>query len=95
MPVGVEKVHDAERDIVNGGEADLYLKSAIEGVIIKWATQINDVMQEDSSHAFNNGANPVPSSGVERESVHFEYKYNEYAHIFFLIYRTGLLEISS
>lgn len=64
MPVGVEKVHEAEREIVNGGEADLYLKSAIEGVIIKWATQINDVMQEDSSHAFNNGANPTPSTGI-------------------------------
>ncbi|XP_077291064.1 dynein heavy chain at 93AB [Arctopsyche grandis] len=65
MPVGVEKVHEAEREIVNGGEADLYLKSAIEGVIIKWATQINDVMQEDSSHAFNNGANPMPSTELD------------------------------
>ncbi|GLH12100.1 putative Dynein beta chain: CLUMA_CG011410, isoform A, partial [Gryllus bimaculatus] len=48
MPVGVERI------------VDLYLKSAIEGVIIKWATQINDVITEDSAQAFANGNNPVP-----------------------------------
>lgn len=63
MPVGVERVHEMEKGILRGEEVDLYLKSAIEGVIIKWASQINDVMQEDSSHAFNNGANPTPVAG--------------------------------
>lgn len=42
---------------------DLYLKSAIEGVVIKWATQINDVLMEDSADAFKGGHNPTPSAG--------------------------------
>lgn len=42
---------------------DLYLKSAIEGVVIKWASQINDVLNDDSSLAFANGQNPTPWAG--------------------------------
>lgn len=42
---------------------DLYLKSAIEGVVIKWATQINDVLTEESSQAFAGGQNPTPNAG--------------------------------
>lgn len=63
MPVGVELVHEAEKDLHRGKEVDLYLKSAIEGVVIKWAQQINDVMMEDSAQAFENGQNPLPSIG--------------------------------
>lgn len=48
----------------NGEVVDLYLKSAIEGVIIKWATQINDILTEDSGQAFANGQNPTPSAGT-------------------------------
>ncbi|KAI8438868.1 hypothetical protein MSG28_011209 [Choristoneura fumiferana] len=61
MPVGVELVYEAEKGLLRGEEVDLYLKSAIEGVIIKWAQQINDVMMDDSGQAFDNGQNPVPS----------------------------------
>nr|XP_026486610.1 dynein beta chain, ciliary [Vanessa tameamea] len=61
MPVGVELVYEAEKGLLRGEEVDLYLKSAIEGVVIKWAQQINDVMMEDSSQAFENGQNPLPS----------------------------------
>ncbi|CAH1639911.1 unnamed protein product [Spodoptera littoralis] len=61
MPVGVELVHEAEKELIRGKEVDLYLKSAIEGVVIKWAQQINDVMMEDSAQAFDNGQNPSPS----------------------------------
>ncbi|XP_075210990.1 dynein heavy chain at 93AB [Lycorma delicatula] len=66
MPVGVDRVHHAERMLISsGGEVvDLYLKSAIEGVIIKWATQINDILNEDSSQAFANGQNPVPTAEI-------------------------------
>ena len=63
MPVGVELVHEAEKELHRGKEVDLYLKSAIEGVVIKWAQQINDVMMEDSAQAFDNGQNPSPSVG--------------------------------
>lgn len=63
MPVGVELVHDAEKEALDGKEVDLYLKSAIEGVVIKWAQQVNDVMMEDSAQAFDNGQNPMPNVG--------------------------------
>lgn len=50
---------------VSGGEdVDLYLKSAIEGVVIKWATQINDVITKDSAQAFSGGQNPDPSAEI-------------------------------
>ncbi|XP_052121253.1 dynein beta chain, ciliary-like isoform X2 [Frankliniella occidentalis] len=66
LPAGVERVHQAERELMSsGGEVvDLYLKSAIEGVVIKWATQINDVLLEDSADAFKGGHNPTPSAEV-------------------------------
>ncbi|XP_021937393.1 dynein beta chain, ciliary isoform X2 [Zootermopsis nevadensis] len=52
-------------EVRSGGEVvDLYLKSAIEGVVIKWATQINDVLTEESSQAFAGGQNPTPNAEV-------------------------------
>lgn len=43
MPVGVEKCVITARELQENAECsvDLYLKSAIEGVVIKWVTQIN------------------------------------------------------
>jgi hypothetical protein len=43
MPVGVEKCVATARELQENAECsvDLYLKSAIEGVVIKWVTQIN------------------------------------------------------
>jgi 3-keto-L-gulonate-6-phosphate decarboxylase len=43
MPVGVEKCVTTARELQENAETavDLYLKSAIEGVVIKWVTQIN------------------------------------------------------
>lgn len=49
--------------MLRGEDVDLYLKSAIEGVVIKWAQQVNDVMNDDSALAFENGRNPLPSVG--------------------------------
>jgi dynein heavy chain len=65
MPVGVDKCVLAAKELQENSECsvDLYLKSAIEGVVIKWVTQINDVMTETSANAFNNGQNPVPTMG--------------------------------
>lgn len=65
MPVGVEKIVKvaAELQETKTCNIDLYLKGAIEGVVIKWATQINDVMIETPSNAFNGGQNPLPSVG--------------------------------
>ncbi|XP_062717225.1 dynein beta chain, ciliary-like [Aedes albopictus] len=66
MPVGVDKCVQTAKELVVNAECsiNLYLKSAIEGVVIKWATQVNDVMLESSANAFNGGQNPVPSAEI-------------------------------
>lgn len=63
MPVGVERVYEVEKALTdsNGEICDLYLKSGIEGVVMKWAAQINDVLVNDSS---DKAVNPVPSVGM-------------------------------
>ncbi|PSN32950.1 Dynein beta chain [Blattella germanica] len=50
---------------VEGETVDLYLKSAIEGVIIKWATQIDEVLKEDSSCAFSREDSPTPRFEID------------------------------
>lgn len=62
MPAGLEKVAEVERVISQEGAqaVDLYLKSAIEGVVIKWAYLVNDVVTHESSAAFDNNQNPTP-----------------------------------
>lgn len=69
MPVGVEKIVKvaAKLQETKFCNIDLYLKGAIEGVVIKWATQINDVMVEMPSNAFNSEQNPLPSIGKSVE----------------------------
>lgn len=66
MPVGIDKVQEVERTLIesNGEICDLYLKSAIEAIIIKWSTQINDVLVNDCSEKNENIVNPVPSDGM-------------------------------
>lgn len=67
MPAGLEKVAEVECMIsLEGPQAvDLYLKSAIEGVVIKWAYLVNDVVTHESSTAFDNGQNPTPYVELE------------------------------
>ena len=67
MPAGLEKVTEVERLVsAEGPQAvDLYLKSAIEGVVIKWAYLVNDVVTHESSIAFDNGQNPTPNVELE------------------------------
>lgn len=47
----------------NGETVDVHLKSSIEGVVIKWASQISTVLSEDPSTAFSADANPEPKEG--------------------------------
>jgi dynein heavy chain len=47
----------------------MYLKSAIEGVVIKWATQINDVLIQESIQAFDGGQNPTPNAGMLLKNI--------------------------
>ncbi|KAK0086060.1 hypothetical protein PV325_003945 [Microctonus aethiopoides] len=67
MPAGLEKVAEVERLVKDEGPhaVDLYLKSAIEGVVIKWAYLVNDVVTQESIAAFENGQNPTPTVELE------------------------------
>ncbi|XP_033341681.2 dynein heavy chain at 93AB [Megalopta genalis] len=67
MPAGMEMVTDVEKQVRAEGpqSVDLYLKSAIEGVVIKWAYLVNDVVTQESGAAFENGQNPTPDIELE------------------------------
>lgn len=71
MPVGVERVFEVEKLLIdtNGEMCDLYFKSAVEGVMIKWAAQINEVLANDSSEKATSAANPIPSVGEKTKHV--------------------------
>lgn len=47
----------------DGKVVDLHFKSAVEGVIIKWATQITEVLSSDSESAFKNNQHLTPWAG--------------------------------
>lgn len=68
MPVGVDKIVKVAVELqeTNKCTIDLYLKGAIEGVVIKWVIQVNDVYSETPSQAFNGGQNPLPHVGKTR-----------------------------
>lgn len=65
MPVGVDKIVKVAIELQETKNCviDLYLKGAIEGVVIKWVIQVNDVYTETPSMAFNGGQNPLPNVG--------------------------------
>ncbi|XP_067615922.1 dynein beta chain, ciliary [Eurosta solidaginis] len=62
MPVGVEVIVKLASKLNNSRHRtiDLYLKSAIEGVVINWAEQVHEVVKDNSSNAFLNRQNPTP-----------------------------------
>lgn len=62
MPVGVERVYEVEKVLTEskGEICDLYLKSGIEGVVMKWASQISDVLASDFA---DNAVSALPSVG--------------------------------
>lgn len=66
MPMGVEQVFEEEWKAQQSGgvEVDLRLKSDIETIVTKWCSQINDVLNEESTRAFLNDKQPLPSDGI-------------------------------
>lgn len=67
MPPGIHRIYDVELECRDsGGEiVDLHLKASIEGIIIKWATQINEILKENSRVAFAEVDHPTPMREVE------------------------------
>lgn len=93
MPAGLEKVTEVERVVsAEGPQAvDLYLKSAIEGVVIKWAYLVNDVVTHESSVAFENGQNPTPNVELEYWSTrlaNLRYQVMDDIYFSYITYKT-------
>ncbi|KAL0819776.1 hypothetical protein ABMA28_007817 [Loxostege sticticalis] len=67
MPAGVENIYHAEARLreSDGEEVDLYLKTNIEGAVIKWAQQVHDLLQEDSYIAFKKTKFPLPIMDID------------------------------
>lgn len=49
----------------DGREVDTLLKNNIEGIILKWAYQIDEVLSKDSAEELNKGNNPGPMTEIE------------------------------
>ncbi|KAF9414328.1 hypothetical protein HW555_007725, partial [Spodoptera exigua] len=66
MPAGVENIYHAESKLKesDGENVDLYLKTNIEGAIIKWAQQVHDLLAQDSYIAFKRKKFPLPSEDL-------------------------------
>ncbi|KAJ0173728.1 hypothetical protein K1T71_010877 [Dendrolimus kikuchii] len=67
MPAGVENIYQAEFKLKesDGENVDLYMKTNIEGAIIKWAQQVHDLLKEDSYLAFKRTKFPLPNADIE------------------------------
>ncbi|XP_022817840.1 dynein beta chain, ciliary-like [Spodoptera litura] len=67
MPAGVETIYQAESRLKesDGEDVDLYLKTNIEGAIIKWTQQVHDLLAQDSYIAFKRTKFPLPSADLE------------------------------
>lgn len=69
MPMGVEQVFEEEWKAQRSGgvEVDVHLKSDIETIVTKWCSQISDVLNEESTRAFLNDKQPIPSEGTTQQ----------------------------
>jgi hypothetical protein len=48
----------------NGAHVDQQLKSAIEGTVIKWVTQANRLLEQESGEAIGAEKHPGPTAGL-------------------------------
>lgn len=91
MPMGIEQVFEEEWKAQRSGgvEVDVRLKSDIETIVTKWCSQIGDVLKEESTRAFLNDKQPLPSEGIMQQYLNlarFSEKFCIYSikQIFFL-----------
>uniref|UniRef100_A0A182T979 Dynein heavy chain tail domain-containing protein n=1 Tax=Anopheles maculatus TaxID=74869 RepID=A0A182T979_9DIPT len=62
MPIAIDNIMQVGEEVLEGNidACSLKMKNSLEGIIIKWACQINDVLKEDSAQAFKDGRHPTP-----------------------------------
>lgn len=71
MPMGIERIFEAELKAQQNGDADVdvRLKSDIETIVSKWCSQIGDTLNEESTRALVNDKQPLPSAGTSRDAT--------------------------
>ncbi|XP_049940953.1 dynein beta chain, ciliary-like [Schistocerca serialis cubense] len=67
MPMGVERVHEVQQAIISSGgqDVDLPLKRAIEQMVVKWGTQVKEILNQNSSSVFEKTLHPAPSEEID------------------------------
>ncbi|XP_055614548.1 dynein beta chain, ciliary, partial [Uranotaenia lowii] len=62
MPICIGEVESVGEQVAEGNPdaCTLKMKNALEGIVIKWAYQINDVLKEDSNSLFKDDHHPSP-----------------------------------
>ena len=66
FPEGAKHIDEEERKAKAsaGKECDIQLKNAIEGIIIKWAYQVDEVLSKDSSEEIADDKHPGPMTEI-------------------------------
>ncbi|XP_058061407.1 LOW QUALITY PROTEIN: dynein beta chain, ciliary-like [Anopheles bellator] len=66
MPISIDNIMQVGEEVLQGNvdACTLKMKNSLEGIVIKWACQINDVLKEDSSLAFKDGRHPTPAEEI-------------------------------
>ncbi|XP_077301132.1 dynein beta chain, ciliary-like [Arctopsyche grandis] len=83
MPDGIEKLDEVESLLIksNGEIVDVYLKTNIEGIVILWTTQINNLLKEDSDVVFSKKRFPLPVDDVDFWSTRLKNLEGVYAQL--------------
>ncbi|RLU17527.1 hypothetical protein DMN91_009762 [Ooceraea biroi] len=82
MPMDVEQIFEAEwkAQESGGNQVGSRLKSDIETIVMKWYSQISDVLEEESTHALPSDMYPLPSAEIRfwrQRLVNVESIYNQ------------------
>ena len=66
FPQGAAHIDEEEKKAraSSGKDCDTQLKNAIEGIIIKWAYQVDEVLSKDSAEELNDDKHPGPMTEI-------------------------------
>ena len=82
---GASHIDEEERKArASGGrDCDIGLKNAIEGIIIKWAYQVDEVLSKDSAEEIADGKTPGPMTEInfwEAKCINLESLFEQVRH---------------
>ncbi|KAG5679915.1 hypothetical protein PVAND_009451 [Polypedilum vanderplanki] len=67
MPITIDKVFDVESALQAGDTqaVDIKMKNSLEGIVIKWHAQIDNVLKDSSTNLFKRNSYPTPLEEVK------------------------------